>query len=566
MRKPKGTKRFKLGINSRLTILVSVLLVVSFGAILLLSTTLNNQQAQGEMLEKAQILSQEMGAAWKFIEENQDLIDTDSDGSYNFKGIYCALAGKSIAARFSEETGYVIRYISTTPRDEEAYPDYFESKAYEAFSEGLLEYFGISEYEGEDVFRFVTPILVEESCLRCHGDPIGETDMTGYPKEGLREGDIGGAISIIMPIQNYMAGVENSIERQVLGIFIVVVLLMTIMYFAVSRMIMKPLAQLEQAATRIEEGDLNVDLRNIRAQGEMRDLARQLDSMAQRLRTSYDNLESQVIVRTEQLEATNEVLRLQRIELEQANERLLNESKYKSDFLAIMSHELRTPLTSILAFTEIWQTMPTSKSAEEQEAVREIKENGMLLLQMINNILETARLEAGKDELSLEEVDMVDLFGAVQDSVGFIANKRGVSFTTSIAPDVPIFTSDWGKLRRINENLCSNAIKFTQRGGQVNLSVTYDPKRSEAIISVSDDGIGIEEKDLPFIFDRFTQSDSSSYRRYKGSGLGLAVVKDLVAVLGGSIRVESVHHEGSTFIVNIPTNRNDSNAGGGDGL
>jgi len=288
--------------------------------------------------------------------------------------------------------------------------------------------------------------------------------------------------------------------------------------------------------------------------------------MAQRLRASYDSLESQVIVRTEQLEATNEVLRLQRIELEQANERLLNESKYKSDFLAIMSHELRTPLTSILAFTEIWETLPAPKSADEQEAVREIKENGMLLLQMINNILETARLEAGKDELSFEEVDMVDLFGAVHDSVGFIADKRGIAFSTSIAPEVPIFTSDWGKLRRIIENLCSNAIKFTQKGGHVNLSAIYSPRRSEAIISVSDDGIGIKEKDLPFIFDRFTQSDRSSFRRYKGSGLGLAVVKDLVAVLGGSIRVESAHHEGSTFIVSIPTNLPGRNVRGGGGL
>jgi signal transduction histidine kinase len=555
----KGKRQFKLGINSQFTFLIAALLIVSLGAILMLSTAMQNERAQEEMLEKAQVLSQQMNAAWEFIEINQELIDTDSDGSYNFKGIYCAIAGKSIAARFTSVTDYEIRYISVTPRMQRALPDDFENEAYKAFSEGQIEKYGIAEYEGEDVFRYITPLYIKESCLQCHGEPAGEIDMTGYPKEGLKEGDIGGAISIIMPIQNYMAGVTDSTLRQVVWIFIIVVFLMIIMYYAVSRMIMKPLAQLKETATQIEEGNLSVSPGDIRATGEIRDLTRQFESMTQKLKSSYDSLESQVTIRTEQLEAANEILKQQRVELEQANTRLKYESEYKSDFLAIISHELRTPLTSILAFTEIWETLPTNKSAEEQEAVREIKENGQFLLQMINNILEAARLEAGKEELSFEEVDMVDLFGAVHDSVGFIADKRGIDFTTEIAPDVPIFESDWGKLRRILENLASNAIKFTKKNGHVGFAATFDSVRNEVVLEVHDDGIGIKEEDLPYIFDRFTQSDNSSYRRYKGSGLGLAVVKDLVVMLKGSIKVQSSHHQGSIFIVRIPIDCESSN-------
>jgi signal transduction histidine kinase len=541
-------------ITSRLTVIVVGLLVLSLGAIVILSTNLQEGQAKQEMLEKARVLSQQMNAVWNFIEINQDLIDTDSDGTYNFKGVYCAIAGKSIAVHFNRESDYVIRYTSTTPRKNSAYPDEFESEAFASFARGQVEFYGIVEFEGEDVFRYVTPLYVEESCLRCHGDPAGEIDMTGFPKEGLQVGDIGGAISIVVPITNYMAGVESNITKQIISIFVIVLLLMAILYLVVSRIIIKPLAELREAACQIEEGNLDVNPGEIHAVGEIHDLAKQFSSMTRKLRSSYENLESQVLVRTEQLEAVNVVLEQQQVELEQANLMLKEESKYKSDFLAIMSHELRTPLTSILAFTEMWESSGTGKDKEEQEAIREIKENGQVLLQMINNILETARLEAGKEELSFEEVDMVDLFGAVQDSVGFIAEKRGISFSTEIDLDVPIFAGDWGKLRRILENLTSNAIKFTQKGGHVCVTAKYDTENGNVIVRVSDTGIGIKEEDLPYIFDRFTQSDNSSYRRYNGSGLGLAVVKSLVAMHGGSIQVQSTYHQGSTFTVQIPTN------------
>jgi signal transduction histidine kinase len=536
-----------------LTLIVAGLLILSLGAIVVLSTGLQEAQAKQEMLEKARILSQQMNAVWDFFENNQDLIDTDSDGSYNFKGIYCAIVGKSIAVRFSRDTDYVIRYTSTTPRKKNAYPDEFESKAFASFGTGQTEYYEIVRAETEDVFRYVTPLSVRESCLRCHGSPIGEIDMTGYPKEGLEVGDIGGAISISVPISNYMVNVKANITKQVIFIFSILLLIMGILYLAVSKIILKPLIQLKETASEIEKGNLNVNPGEIRAAGEIYDLAQQFGSMTAKLRSSYESLENQVSVRTEQLEEANGVLIQQRVELERANLMLQKESEHKSDFLAIMSHELRTPLTSILAFTEMWESTGTNKDKEEQEAIREIKENGQVLLQMINNILEAARLEAGKENLSFEEVDIVDLFGAVQDSVGFIAEKRNISLTTEIDSAVPIFLGDWGKLRRILENLTSNAIKFTQKGGYVCIAAEYNADDGDVIISVSDTGIGIKEENLPYIFDRFTQSDNSSYRRYNGTGLGLAVVKDLVSMHGGSIQVESSYHRGSTFTVKIPT-------------
>lgn len=553
MRGLSGIRLPEMKIRSRLTILIAALLVLSLGSIALLNTILQNSRAEQEMLEKARVLSEQMNAVWDFIELNQDLIDTDSDGSYNFKGIYCAIAGKSIAVRFSRDTGYIIKYTSTSPRKPSALPDEFEAEAFSSFAYGQSEFFGISKYEGEDVFRYVTPLYIEDSCLRCHGEPKGEIDLTGYPKEGLVLGDTGGAVSIIIPIGDYMAGVQNDTVKQVLFISAIVLILMAVLYIAVSRLIMNPLMQLKGVAEEIEGGNLNVSPGEISAVGELRDLARQFDSMTRKLQSSYESLESQVSVRTEQLKEANEVLKRQQDELERANLKLQDESQYKSDFLAIMSHELRTPLTSIIAFTEMWESSAANKDKDEYEAIREIKENGHLLLQMISNILESARFETGKEELSLEEIDIVDLYGAVQDSVGFIAEKRDISLTTEIDPSVPIFMGDWAKLRRILENLASNAIKFTSRGGEVNITATYDASSHDVVMQVRDTGIGIKAENLPQIFDKFIQSDFSSYRRYSGSGLGLSVVKDLVSLLGGSINVDSVYHEGSVFTIRIPT-------------
>ena len=186
--------------------------------------------------------------------------------------------------------------------------------------------------------------------------------------------------------------------------------------------------------------------------------------------------------------------------------------------------------------------------------MKEVKENGQLLLQMVNNILEMARVEAGRNELSVEPFDDVwTSSGWWKRSLGFLAERRSISLSTVVRPDVPIITADWEKIRRIVENLASNAIKFTRKGGSVRIEVSYQGETERLAIAVSDTGIGIKEEDLSIIFERFAQSDRSAYRRYGGSGLGLAVVKELVEMHGGSIEVESVYKQGSTFTVFIPT-------------
>lgn len=543
----------KMKLRGKTSIVLVVLLVASVALNVVWSDSTHRDQAKAEMLEKARILSSEMSAVWEFMDMNQARIDTDSDGSYNFKGLYCAIAGKSIAKILERDTDYIIRYTNLEPRKKASMSDDYESEAIREFKSGsVTEKYGIETYNGQRVFRYVTPIYLGESCLDCHGDPAGELDVTGYPKEGMEVGDLIGVASIVMPIDIYLSGVESNVVRQVGYFSLIIIMVILAVYILITHVITRPLTEVEKAVDQIERGDFEVNLEGIKADGEIKDLAVRFDAMARQLQSVYDSLEGQVKLRTSQLESANEKLEEQHSQLVRINAELQAENQYKSDFLAIMSHELRTPLTSIIAFTEIWQKEQVDRPESEVAAVKEVKENGQLLLQMVNNILEMARVEAGKSKLSLEPFDMMDLIGMVERSLGFLAERRNISLTTVVHSDVPIINADWEKIRRVVENLASNAIKFTRRGGSVHIEVAYQKETERLSIAVSDTGVGIKEEDLPFIFERFTQSDKSSKRRYGGSGLGLAVVKELVEMHGGTIEVQSVYKQGSTFTVWIP--------------
>jgi signal transduction histidine kinase len=480
----------KLSIQLKITLLLSALLVLAVSLNVLWSYANQTAQAEREMLEKTQILNQELRAVWEFIDINQKRIDTDADGNYNFKNIYCAIAGKSVAAIFMRDTDYVVRYVSLNPRKINSRSDDYETVALEYFNAtgNSDEIYEITSYREREVFRYTSPIYIEESCLSCHGEPAGETDVTGYPKEGLRVGDLAGAVSIIMPIDIYMQGIQQGIVSQSLYFFAVMAILIVIAFLAISYLVRR---------------------------------------------------------------------------VERANTLLKQESSYKSDFLATMSHELRTPLTSIIAFTEIWEKTSGEASTQEQGVITEVKENSYILLEMVNNILEAARIEAGRTELHREWVDLVDLLSTVEGVIKPLADRKNIDFSTRVAPEVPLIYADWEKLRRIVENLASNAVKFTKPSGEVSIMVSRQSApdaddassrtaSGEVLIAVSDTGIGIRDEDIERLFKRFIQLDQSAQRRYRGSGMGLAVVKDLVDAHGGKVTVHSVHKQGSVFTVYIP--------------
>lgn len=243
-------------------------------------------------------------------------------------------------------------------------------------------------------------------------------------------------------------------------------------------------------------------------------------------------------------------------ELKKKNIELERVSRVKSEFLATMSHELRTPLTAIIGFSELLLEEVMGHLGDDQkESLQEILANGENLLQLINSLLDLAKIESGKMELSLGPVSMKDLVERVHKMMSSLIHKKGHKLEIRIPEDFPIVYADERKIQQVLLNLLSNAIKFTPEGGKIGIDIEFVSRdgHEEFRISVSDSGIGIRKKDLGTIFESFRQADSSYTREYQGTGLGLALVKQFVEMHRGRIFVESDVGQGSKFIFSIPS-------------
>lgn len=547
-------------LKTKFVVLISALIAASLLANLAWTSVNKRAQMENELREKGEVLAQQMDAMWEFMASNQDRLEQISyteDGIY--QGLHCAIVGRSIGLLFTSQSEYETRFVNFDPRNAADAPDEFEAAALNAFKEeGLAEYYEVTEYEGEEVFRYLAPMTIEENCLDCHGEPKGEIDVTGFPKEGWSIGDNGGAISIIMPLDVYRENEQSAIVQDVIFFGGMLAFCLVVVYVALGYLVTRPLNKIQAGVEQIQTGNLDVELAYTESSREMNTLTADFNQMAEELSAIYGNLETQVEDRTAQLARANDVLERQRAQLEDANDRLRDENRYKSDFLAIMSHELRTPLTSIIAFAEMLNKESDPKNEKEAETRREIEANSRALLFMINDILEMSRLDAGRIEMNVETVDLGDIAGLVQSVVQPLAKQNGIEFTCEIDADVPLVEADFEKLRHVLENLAGNAVKFTPEDGSVRLAISYHPECGEVWLRVADTGIGIAKKDQQRVFERFVQADSSASRKYSGTGLGLALAKEYTEMHNGSISVESVLGKGSVFTVRIPAKRSAS--------
>ena len=572
---------FRYGIRFKIAVSIGVIMVALMAVDILWNLSLQNAQAENEAREKAEVLASEMRAAWDFVDMNQDVINRAEDGTFRTKHLVCVVAAKSISMLFTTETDYSIRFTNDTPRQAANAPDEFEQEALAAFNadpERKAFWRVVDAGDGTRVFRYTEPLYVTESCLECHGDPVGELDQYGYPKEGMQVGQVGGALSITEPMDIYAAGIQDSMMQQAIMVLFMMVAAFIGLYFVTSRLVLRPIDELRSAAGAVGKGDFNYTLTvpdpGERPRDELAELTGEFDRMARDLEALYADLEGQVRSKTDDLMVLNDMLNYQKRELKVALDRLGDEVAYKNEFFAIVSHELRTPLTSILAYARILNA-DDSLAPKTREAVGEIESNATLLLNMVNNILVISKHAAKKDELLPEPVDFVDLAQFVRKALVPIAEGKDVRLSCSVAPDVPLSMADWEKLRRILENLVNNAIKYTHRGGFVRLTIgfesgeeanhghgnhpgTHVPDDEDAapagwiVMRVADDGMGIAPEELDQIFELYKQAGQSANRRYRGTGLGLAVVRDLTELHGGTVAVESRVKEGSTFTVRIP--------------
>ncbi len=275
------------------------------------------------------------------------------------------------------------------------------------------------------------------------------------------------------------------------------------------------------------------------------------------LAESLKNRNQELQAQSEELQSQSEELRQQSTELEEQNQELESQKKQvesadrmKSEFLSNMSHELRTPLNSVMALARVLNLQTRDKlTPEEAEYLDIIQRNGQNLLDLINDILDLSKIEAGRMELRPKWFDPALLIEAICERLEPLAVEKGIFLKQEIQENRVEIQNDEGRLHQILQNLIGNAVKFTEQGG---VTVNLWMENRELTIRVEDTGIGIEPDQLPFIFEEFRQVDGSSSRKFDGTGLGLAIAYRTARLLGGSLTAESLPGQGSVFTLTLP--------------
>jgi two-component system sensor histidine kinase BarA len=396
-------------------------------------------------------------------------------------------------------------------------------------------------------YRYARALRADAGCLRCHAtdgkiSPLA-LSATGPTTSLATTGpssssDVVGFVSINMRSQvdtNQL--LLNRIFLLAAGL-LAGTLALAVFYIITTRLILQPVRVLQETAEKVSKGDLNIRS-HLSTGDEFETLSRTLNTMLGNLKESQD-----------QLRAINKGLDLKLNQLAESNVALYESNRLKSEFLANVSHELRTPLNSILGFAELLRDMNAGEGRQTRY-LQNILMSGRNLLELINDLLDLAKIEAGRMEVRSEPLSVNDLFEGLVSILKPLAEKNGSTVAASVGLDVPILHTDGPKLQQVLYNFLSNAIKFSPPEGRIDL--TAEREGDDAVrISVADQGPGIHPEQQQVIFEKFRQIDGSVTREHGGTGLGLAISKELVTLLGGSMGVTSILGSGATFWVRIP--------------
>jgi two-component system sensor histidine kinase BarA len=308
-----------------------------------------------------------------------------------------------------------------------------------------------------------------------------------------------------------------------------------------------PIIRLTAAVEKIKNGEFSTRVFT-GASGELRILESGINSMAQSLKIAHGELQKNIDQATADLRKTLKTIEIQNEELDAARKEALTASRVKSEFLANMSHEIRTPMNGIIGFTQLLLKTPCND--QQYDYLITIQRSANSLLVIINDILDFSKIEAEKLEIEETELDILDCVEEVVYILAPVAHSKKIEIVPIVYSDVPRkLIGDPLRLKQVLTNLVNNAIKFTEAGSVVVRVMLEKKKQNHVVIkvSVTDTGIGLTEEERSNIFQAFTQADNTTARKFGGTGLGLVISQKLVERMGGEIRVETHHGEGSIF-------------------
>jgi two-component system sensor histidine kinase BarA len=401
--------------------------------------------------------------------------------------------------------------------------------------------------KGEYEFQYYQPIYAtSRSCTICHYAQSVALDSTGVqpPPQPIHVGDLIAVTKIVMLDTTQKALNRNRAIFLATAVF-TVFLAMLASYAIVRYVVVKPLKHLRDTSDEIARGNMEARA-EIHTADEFEELGMAFNKMVRHLVTAQDELKH-----------ANTSLDVKVDELAQTNMRLYEMNRLKSDFLATMSHELRTPLNSIIGFSEVLDSIK-SLDDKQRRYVQNIQKSGRVLLDMINDILDLAKIESGKMEIRLTDFRIDAVAAAQCDFFRPQTERKNIDLEVDVEPGLSELFQDQVKVQQILSNLLSNAIKFTPEGGRITVRVRQDVASGDLLLVVADTGVGIAEEDQVVIFEKFRQGPAvmaqgdAITREHSGTGLGLSIVKELCKLLGGEVTVESQIGRGSTFTVRLP--------------
>lgn len=447
--------------------------------------------------------------------------------------------------RAEVDEAFASRRVEESPTGD-ALPSVDELPAFFSPDQRIAPLFRERSSSEDDVYQYYMPIIFTPRCVDCHNNYASASSSFESLGSGVGD-DTLHVFRLSLPFDRTRAAVHWTWAVLITLAILTVSAGVITLYLIVRYVIVRPLKHLRDVSDQIRNGKMETRA-ELHTSDEFEELASSFNRM---LRHIADN--------HAELRRTNNDLDRKVEELARLNLQLHDMNRLKSEFLASMSHELRTPLNSIIGFSEVLQSVEAMNDKQKRYASN-IQKSGRLLLEMINDILDLAKIEAGRMEVNPTEFRIDTIVHAHCDMVRSLSEEKNIDLVCQLDPELPTVYQDQTKLQQILNNLLSNGIKFTPEGGRIVVSTRrLDDRLFE--LAVTDTGVGIAEDDQQIIFEKFRQGrgvlgTDSLTREYSGTGLGLSIVRELCNLLGGEVRLESEVGRGSTFRIVLPTRYN----------
>lgn len=411
------------------------------------------------------------------------------------------------------------------------------------------------EFQKKIVFdnNLITTIVTKDTITLTTPIIFNDLNLSTQPKKlGMHDNKVASHNAVIGWVTITMSRSKTLLKEYEVILatltFLTFGLLLSIIYAnRTARRLTLPLYNMCFAVKKLEQGELTTRV-NTNSSSEIRELELGINKMAIALQNAHDELENNIEQATSDLQQSLETIEKKNIELAEAQKEALEASRIKSEFIANMSHEIRTPMNGIIGFTNL--LLETELSTLQRNYLSTIQKSTLNLLNLVNNILDFSRLDAGQLRLEYLAFDLRDCIEEAMTIMSPLANSKHLEFTALVDDQVPHkMISDPLRLKQILINLISNAIKFTEKGEVIiHVSLADDFNKNMKIrVAISDTGIGLTSNDQKLIFSAFQHGDNSIARKYGGTGLGLAICKKIIDQMNGEIGLESNAKQGSTF-------------------